>query len=472
MSRANRENIAKVQPDGDDKLLLWSIVYGLFALASWTIQLSLPNSYPFLVPISVGCFALHGMSIRKSFADPCLIFAIIMCAYSLLPMISGYVSDEITISFPRSFAFNIYNVADITTIFGLGIVTSALTRRRIGGLNKEKVVRRDEILVYATIAGSAISCLLTLMYIAKYGFVFGGDSGYGQGFLDRRESGAGILVLGGPLAITSLAAGLVVRGKRVLLVAPAVFAILLLTVALGQRKFFLQLLLLTVAAWWRPRRSYQIVLAFVGSSFAFIIFMFLGYLRIYDLPIYRIIDAEEWATFFSVFDQFMDNETGAIYATASAATVGLVDPLPFAGDYIRAWQLAIPHFLQFEPFVPLNDRFSVAFSPEAAAGGMGWGFSFVGEAYLVGGYFGVVVIIVAELSVFRWIYLKGNEGEQTGIWGVASLCSLYFALWVQRNAFAYFVKDFLVYQTAAIGFVVACGGAVKWLLRNQSAGRR
>jgi hypothetical protein len=113
--------------------------------------------------------------------------------------------------------------------------------------------------------------------------------------------------------------------------------------------------------------------------------------------------------------------------------------------------MSLPHFLFGQhTYLSVNDRFALTFDPKTAYTGMGWGFSFFGEAYLVGGYPMVIVATLSVMIFFRWLYIRGGRDERRGVIGAVSLAAIPFAFWFQRNALAYFVKEFLILQAGTI----------------------
>ncbi|MEY9985999.1 hypothetical protein ABH995_005336 [Bradyrhizobium yuanmingense] len=426
-----------------------AIVYGVLAVLAWIIQLADPEGKPYLVALVLGAFCLHALCVRKHFADPLLFFGLAMFLYSYLPLVAQTSGNRATLGFPLKNAYELYTTADLATLFGIAITLHFMPERSRRSIRPPS--SNDEILAKVAILGAILSFVLSLAYVALYGIVLGGDVTYAQGFEKRLQAGTGILLLSIPLAMTAYSAALVMRRKSTLLIIAGLSSILMLAVALGQRKYFLQIFLLTVAATWRPRRGLWIIAALASSAILFVVFAYLGHLRIHSLPIGKILDVDEWDRFFTMFDQYLGNETVALYATAASATSRLVAPLPYLGDYLLSWQMSLPQTFFQTGFSSLNDRFGKAYDPAAASAGAGWGFSFIGEAYLSGGHALICVVIILELLLFRYIYIRGNGAHHRGAWGVFSLCSLYFSLWVQRNAFAFFFKEFLVYQALIIG---------------------
>ncbi len=118
--------------------------------------------------------------------------------------------------------------------------------------------------------------------------------------------------------------------------------------------------------------------------------------------------------------------------------------------------MLIPHFiLPTNSFEPLNTRFAHTYFPATTFTGMGWGFSFFGEAYLVGGYVVVATATIAMMLLFRWLYVVGGASQRTGLLGAISLSAIPYTFWFQRNALGYLVKEFLVYQIAVLLLVYA-----------------
>lgn len=432
----------------DAKVAGLAFVYGLFAIIAWLLQFVSADEKPYLVPLVVAAFSVHSLCVRKHFADPLLLFSLVMFLYSFLPLISQTSGNRATLGFPLKGAYELYNAADIATLFGISAALFLVPARP--GTVTQSDSSGDGLLARVALLGMALSLILSFAYVSLYGLVLGGDVTYAEGFERRLQPGTGVLLLAIPLAMASYSAALIMKKRSAVLLAGGLFSVLMLAIALGQRKYFLQIFLLTVAAMWRPRRGAWILGSLLFAALLFIVFAYLGYLRIYSMPIVKLVDFDEWERFFTVFDEYLGNETVALYATAASATSRLLAALPYFGDYLLSWQMSFPQALFRFDFSSLNDRFAKAYDPVAASAGAGWGFSFVGEAYLSGGYPMIYLTIFMELLLFRYVYVRGNGAQHRGAWGVFSLCSLYFALWVQRNAFAFFFKEFLVYQALII----------------------
>ena len=118
--------------------------------------------------------------------------------------------------------------------------------------------------------------------------------------------------------------------------------------------------------------------------------------------------------------------------------------------------MCIPQFIFHNDFMALNDRFGITFDGAAAVQGMGWGYSFLGEAYSVGGYLAIPVVVALHLMFARFIYVRGNRDVPVGAWGIISVAVSYDMLWIQRNAFAYVFKDYLyLIVTTMVTFFIA-----------------
>ena len=184
--------------------------------------------------------------------------------------------------------------------------------------------------------------------------------------------------------------------------------------------------------------------------------MYLGFLRESNAGISRALEPALIENFAASGSDAFHGESVGVFATASAAHDGFVRGLPYAGDYLRCWMMSIPHFLlPVSSFEPLNERFAHTYFPASIFTGMGWGFSFFGEAYAVGGYAVVVAASIAMMLLFRWLYVVGGAAQRTGLLGAISLSAIPYTFWFQRNALAYFVKEFLVYQIAVVLLVYA-----------------
>ncbi|UWU67623.1 O-antigen polysaccharide polymerase Wzy family protein [Bradyrhizobium sp. NC92] len=416
-----------------------ALAYAGLAALAWLVQAGASFDKPILVPIVTAAFAVHALARRRDYSDPVIFFVLVMAIYSLLPLVAETGGTRVTLGFVLRDAFGIYNWANLSTL-----VAAAVCFLCIKGQERSGTSQSDRALSIVAVTGATASLLLSATYVARNGIVLGGDVSYAQGFEVRLQAGTGFLLLSIPLAIAAYAAALIMKRRKILLICFSILSILVIAIALGQRKYFLQVFLFAAGAVWRPRRAAWLYVSLAGIAVLFVVFSFLGYLRIQQLPISSFLVPDEWERFFLRFDQYLGNETVALYSTSAAATTTAITPLPYLGDYSLAWQLLIPQFLFKSDFIPLNARFGYVYNPAEAVKGAGWGFSFIGEAYLVGGYFGITFVILFQLMIFRLIYLLGNRSKHTGMWGVVSLCSLYFALWTQRNAFAYLLREFTI----------------------------
>ncbi|MBV8474441.1 MAG: O-antigen polysaccharide polymerase Wzy [Hyphomicrobiales bacterium] len=247
------------------------------------------------------------------------------------------------------------------------------------------------------------------------------------------------------------------------------FALLLL--ATGQRKYIIMPALTLVAAQLKLRSFYGVVLFFVVIFGGVFVFAYFGFLRENNYTVYDALDEHVFEYFAANLGQYLSGETPTLLATASSAYQGFMDPLPFFGDYLRAWQMSVPQlFAGLHDFSPANDRFAFAITPEFASVGGGWGYSFFAEAFMVGSYPGLFLATTAVVVLFRYLYRLALAGGRNSIFCALMVCGNYYAIWFERNSFAFFLKEYLIDQTVVTACVFALARAAS-LIRHRPAVR-
>lgn len=458
IARTWRRGRAKIRSKGpradDDAMVAAGLIYALLAVLVWVIQSELGVRTPWPVASVSGMFAVHLLLIRRSLNDPVVIFVIVMFMYSYLPAIADISAPGSTLGFDLALAYDLFNVGQIATMVGVAISCSFM--RRNGPPPVLAPVDSTACLVGGIVSG-VLAIMLISAAIAARGFVLGGSVSYGESFTQQTEAGNGIYMLCIPFCLASI--GLILASRHPLsgyvLVIP-VFCFIEIAVGIGQRKYFIQPALFIFAFYWTSRRLYQTVAIIAAAVFGFLFFCYLGFLRINALGIEALLSLAEWGNFFSELGVYVGSETVYLYATAASAVAGFIRPLDYGADYLMAWALSVPRFLMTDALADLytsaNDRFSYAYDVLAADFGQGYGFSFLGESYLVGGLPATAIMVIVQICLFRYAYLRGGGNRPTGVWGAVSLLSLYFAMWTQRNALGVIIREFIVF---AIGAVVA-----------------
>lgn len=81
----------------------------------------------------------------------------------------------------------------------------------------------------------------------------------------------------------------------------------------------------------------------------------------------------------------------------------------------------------------------------------------------MGGYPMIVFTTILMMIFFRWLYVFGGRDNRRGLAGAISLAVIPFTFWFQRNAFVYFVREFLFLQVGTICFVYC---SIKWIQKG------
>lgn len=451
--RRGKARIRSAGPRGDDNAMVAAgLVYALLAALTWVVQTELGIRTPWPVASVTGLFAVHLLLIRRSLNDPIVIFVVVMFMYSYLPTIADISAPGSTLGFDLAVAYDLFNVGQIATMLGVAISCSFM--RREGPPPALSPVDSTACLVGGIVSGLLAIALISAA-IAARGFVLGGSVSYGESFTQQTEAGNGIYMLCVPFCLASI--GLILASRHPLAgyaLAIPVFCFIEIAVGIGQRKYFIQPALFVFAFYWTSRRLHQTVAIIAAAVFGFLFFCYLGFLRINALGIEALLSPAEWGNFFSELGVYVGSETVYLYATAASAVVGFVRALDHGADYLMAWALSFPRFLMTDGLADLytsaNDRFSYSYDALAASFGQGYGFSFLGEAYLVGGLPGTAVMVVVQICLFRYAYLRGGGNRPTGVWGAISLISLYFAMWTQRNALGVIIREFIVFVIGSV----------------------
>lgn len=394
-------------------------------------------------PLVLLFFLVIYLNARKRLRDLVLVEGIVLTLYSLTPYSGSVGADTLSNAYGREGGNFIHNLAIIGYFLGIRFSTSLLPTRQLNLEQRQRRLRAYTLL--AAMVGAALSILLSLVFIAMFGFVIGGSVGYSDGFGVRAQTGVGALLLSVPLAIASLS--LVLARERKFLspfIVPPLIAFLFLFVAHGERKYIILPVMLSAIALLRLSGIGKIVGLLVGIIMLWVLFCYFGYLRTADISITKALDPTSLSLFMRYSDQYLAGETLMLLATGSAAYLHVIDPLPWGGDYLLAWTMALPRFLTSIDYDPANVRFAYAWNWRTAEQGQGWGFDFWGEAYLVGNAPMVVFMAIAMTFLFRYLYVRSNERGGQGLVGAIAISGAYYALWFQRNAIAYFIREYVV----------------------------
>ena len=449
----------------DNAMAAAGLVYGLLTTLVWFLQVELRVATPWPVAAMTGLFTVHLLLIRRTLNDPVVMFVAVMFMYSFLPAIADLSAPGSTLGFDLADAYDLFNVGQIATMLGVTVSCGLLRRQHVPHLTPDDSLACLLGGVFAGLLGIA----LISAAISVRGFVLGGAVSYAESFAQQVEAGNGFYMLCVPLSLASIGLILASRHPGTVYALPIpVLCAVLIAVGIGQRKYFIQPLLFIFAFYWTSRRVLHVLGVIAATVLGFLVFCYLGFLRINALSIDAVLSIGEWRNFFSEIGVYVGSETVYLYATASAAATNFVLPLDHAGDYLFAWVLGIPRFLMTDTIVnmytPANDRFSFAYNALDATFGLGYGFSFLGEAYLVGGLPVIAIVVILEICLFRFLYLRGGGAMPSGAWGAISLISLYFALWIQRNALGLIVREFFVSVVGVTLIMYYAGKAVSWIL--------
>jgi len=445
----------------DETVIHVSLAYAVLGCLTWLAQNELATRTPWPLAALTGTFAVNLMLIRRALNDPVIIFVLVMFLYSFIPTIADTASPGSTLGFDLADAYDVFNAGQIATMLGVAIATALL--RMPSAQPAQPMADSISCLIGGSIAG-ILAILLIGAVIAMRGFVLGGDVSYSESFTQQLEAGNGFYMLSVPLCLASICLILASRHPfaQYLLAIP-VLCFLLIAVGIGQRKYFLQPALFIFAFYWRPQRIPQVLLVIALAVIGFMFFCYLGFLRLNSLGIEATLSVAEWGNFFSDIGVYVGSETVFLYATAAAAVTRFVAPLDYGADYLMAWMYSVPRALlpsnAAELYTSANDRFSFAYNALEASYGQGYGFSFLGEAFLVGGNAAVALVVIAQVCGFRYLYVRGGGDAPAGLWGALALASLYFAAWTQRNALAYVLKEFVVY-VGILTVLMFCAGRV------------
>lgn len=439
----------------DYKIASLSFGFGCLAVVALLVQLGFPDAPKTLVPIVLIGFIIGMMMIRQGLSDPLVVVAISLAIYAGLPLFT--MPESGTLNFGLSYygAYLILATASVAVIFSIGLSVFII---RAPKDEPSEVSQRQDLWVRASLIASSISVVLTAVYVLQNGTVFTGNKQYGEMFLARRAAGSGILLLGVPLAVAGLCLYLSSGAKRqfnilCLNFAPFVF----LYVTHMQRKYLIIPAIIYAARVVRVRSAARVAVILASILVGLVVFSYAGYLRINNIPFSEALSEKSLSSFSNQSsDRTIGGETLMLYATASSAYGGQVTALPWAGDYFLAPMMSLPQFVFGRAsFTSLNDRFAETVTRAAYLRGGGWGFSFFGEAFAVGGFAAVVLVTFIMVLGFRWLYVRARGSGWQGVASAVCLASLPNALWFQRNAFAYFFREFLVIQVFTILLVVA-----------------
>ncbi|MBV8471901.1 MAG: hypothetical protein JO234_00675 [Hyphomicrobiales bacterium] len=373
MSSVSASSRAILTPiDGDNRqavVAAWPLV--AVAMIVMTMQLAFADS-DVVMAASIAFYAYYVIAFIRSaggVSNPIAFTLIVALMYTYLPFLPGQQFDYVTDVFGLADGYKIMAVANcsmVTAIY-LSNVFIEIDSQEVG-----RTVINDWAIEFATLVSLCASCALTGLYILRFGIVASGEVDYGYSFLQRQESGAGVLALGVPLGLLTAVLAFTREGVTVRRVCAGALPFVLLLLATGQRKYIIMPALTFVAAQMKLRSVYGVVLFFGVIFGGVFVFAYFGFLRENNYTVYDALDEHVFEYFAANVGQYVSGETPTLLATASSAYQGFMDPLPFFGDYLRAWEMSVPQlFAGLHDFSPANDRFAFAITPEFASVGGG-----------------------------------------------------------------------------------------------------
>lgn len=414
------------------------VVAFLLSIAAFADQLFFGQPKWIVVCVLTG-YVARLLVLNGRFQDPAVLMMTFAAIYCAVPLALAEANSRATFFLPIDGAAWIYVVGTIGLLVGVAVGGRIFTPRLRFGSPTPMLAR-------AGLLASAVSASLTFVYILKYGMA-GITHTYSESF-SLRESGIfGVLFLAVPFAAAGLCLTLCSGLKLGLwrwgwILAP--YALLFL--AHGQRKFIIFPLLFVMAKKVQIKNPAYFIAASLIAIPAFVGFQFAGFTRTNDTA--------SFSDFLDAQGDAMGGEALPVFSTAAAAAESKIDALPLGADYFMAPLMSLPQFLFGLQFLPLNVRFGVWWNADQAADGTGWGFSFFGEAFLVGGYAATLFVPLLITLIFRFLYVRGLASSQIGVMAAISLSMLPLVFWFQRNAFAYLFKEFS-YQIAVILLSIA-----------------
>lgn len=429
-------------------------VYAALMALSQSVQYMLGVEYSAVSAFGLLALFCHVTWIRRSMSDPFSFVFLAGFMYGAFPLLFGVPGTWAALRFRFEGASAIYAVGNVSMALGVGIATLVIGYGSVPRQTPLNRCTQGEIALRAGLCSSLLSCALVAGLIARNGAVVLGQATYSESFRPEARAGNGVLLLAVPFA----AGGLVLmltsnQVKRIFHHIIALSAYAGLYLALGQRKYLIYPSIFYIAKFIRVRNAAKLVGLLGIAGVGMTAFLYLGFLRSEGYGYSQAFQKNSVDRFTAADNESLAGETLPVFATATAAHDGFITALPYGEDYLMSWMMCLPNFLSTHLFVPLNERFSEAYNAKAASEGGGWGFSFFGEAFLVGGYPVVVLATFIMMCVFRWTYVSGGCDLRSGLGGAISLSVLPFTFWFQRNAVAYFVKEFLFLQVGAIVLV-------------------
>lgn len=310
-------------------------------------------------------------------------------------------------------------------------------------------VRPDPRIDRTMLVAGTIVAVFAFLLVSYFGVVIRGKEASYSDIINaaKDESLLGFAVM---LPIASLALLLAGSARRTTLgkigIGFALLGVAVVSLLLLKRSFTIRMILIFIVFYNYKIRRIRIPVYFGAMALGILVFVIAGYIRRFAGREMSFIDMLGSIKLQDLFDLSTPGEFKELYRCVINAAHGAVDALPYAGDYLLAWQFAIPKFLIGEGrMMPLNIRYALATIYEAAVGGVGLGFSMAAEGYIVFGFVGVTAVYVAAVSFFVWLYDSAKRNMFHGMSFFYFLVSFFSIAWMQRNSFAYFFKEPVLY---------------------------
>lgn len=395
------------------------------------------------------CVALVTLFETSDLFHPFTMIPLVHGLYSTLPLISysrhSYLNDRVLETFGIEGGGAIFSAATL----GIIITWLLLGRHDIAGAIrpiKKRTASYSDIPSFVPWMIFGIALILNIGFFSEAGgFSAFSSLGYLERFQIRLTPGMGILVYGQTLNYIALA--LFLSEPRINVKgAITCFSIgVLMFLAHGSRSFFIIPGFMCAAAYHYRIKRLPALGVLLGCAAVFVFSEYVAFTRDSELS---GAPTSTFAEFFS--ERIGVDEFAPIYGTASAAYEHYVEALPGYGDYLWAWQSAIPQFLMTPDYTVVGYRFAWAFDPESFESKMAWGFSVFGEAYLVLGIAGPTLIAMVFCGLAAWLYRQARIAQFSGRNAAIWFTFIFFQNWLQRNAFATIFRDWFVFQAVPI----------------------
>jgi hypothetical protein len=405
------------------------------------------NSNP-VIPYGIFvAYAAYMIKVRRGFGDPAVISLFAFIMYAIPPLFIIDNSSYNVFGFDLEGSYYIYSVASVAIIIATALAFALLPCPEFEVPDPTNGQRREAFNGEALIA-AGLSVILSIIFIAQHGIYEGGQLYLGR-FSALNIPGTGILFLNSPLATAALCFALV-SATRLSIPACVLFAMpyALVFLALGQRKFILLPFLLFVFRFFRVNSIWQLVLVLAIAAAGYVGFEYLGFLRETNIAFSEAFDPRTIALFEEGLPRYLNGEAYGIYVTASSAYSHAVSG-SFAHNYLDSFLSLLPQFLFGHQYTSIDGQYVQLVAPDIADLRGGYGYSYFGEAYLVGGNAGIFLATIAMTLFLRCVFVWGGGLQFCGIFGVVSLAMAYHAMWYLRLSFVGFVHEVTI-QVAVI----------------------